>query len=88
MSMREKIWRTIQQQNLDNGGAAIQNHEAMMIADAVLDALMEPTEGMMTSAAYSDISTSYGDEDSFEYVSDEDAAAIFAKMVRAAKEGK
>jgi hypothetical protein len=54
-------------------------------ADAALDALLEPTDGMKEEAAFSDITFSYGGEDSFEYVSAEDAGDIFVKMIRAAR---
>lgn len=58
-------------------------------ADAVLDALMEPTEEMQKAGEHGPTSTSYGGDDgSFEYVSDDDAGEIFQLMIRAAKEGK
>lgn len=72
MNMRERIWRSIQQQNLDNGGAPIPNIEAGKIADAVLDALLEPTEGMVKAAGdFADI-----------------PEWIFTTMIAAATEGK
>lgn len=79
MNMRERIWRSIQQQNLDNGGVPIQNTDADRIADAVLDALMAPTEAMLEARdipGWDDI------------VTQGLGAEIFTAMVRSAKEGK
>lgn len=99
MSMREKIAMRLFEQNglkhadlstLDQSWRDSPQYHDLFLrqADAVLDALMEPTEGMKEKGAYGPTTLSYGDEDSFYYVSEDDAGEIFSSMIEAAKEEK
>lgn len=53
-------------------------------ARAAIKAMRVPTDAMKNAAAFHDISFSYGGEDSFEYVSEDDAGSIFTTMIDAA----
>ena len=90
MSMREKIALTIRTKLLDFEHWELTDAEATEIAGAVLDALMEPTEGMVTIGM--DVISSGaiiwpGDENGFNALGDA-SKWVFSGMVHAAKEGK
>lgn len=51
---------------------------------AVLQAIREPSEAMKTGAEFSELTMSYGGENSFEYLSEENAADVWRGMVDAA----
>jgi hypothetical protein len=52
----------------------------------LLDEMREPTDEMKEAAAFSSISSSFGgDEGSFDYLSADDAAEVFLKMIDAAR---
>lgn len=75
--MREKIAHRIQTKLIELEPWELTDSEAGEIADAVLDALMEPTEGMIGA---------------FHRMCDDNGACLvkpgFQAMIRAAKEGK
>lgn len=80
MTMKERIFRTIQQTALDRGLQPIPNDHAEAIADAALYALMEPTGGM--TEAFSDRFSDWLDEII------EDPMHPYKMAIQAAREGK
>lgn len=58
--------------------------DAAKAARAAIEAMREPTEEMKSAAAYGPTSFSYGDENSFEYLSNEDAGSCWKTMIDAA----
>lgn len=53
-------------------------------ARTAIETMMEPTEGMKKAAAFTELELSYGDENSFYYISEEVAGDVFWKMIDAA----
>lgn len=51
------------------------------IVSAVLQAIREPSEAMTSSAECADLTVSRGGEDSFDYLSKENAADVWRKMI-------
>ena len=58
--------------------------DLLKVAKSAIEALREPTDAMKKAGEFHDISFSYGDEDSFGYVSMDDAGDIFRDMIDAA----
>lgn len=63
--------------------------KAMMLADAALDALMEPTEGMIDEGQNEvNLLEAPDPPNAFEFLSTDEVTSIWQAMVAAAKEGK
>lgn len=56
------------------------------IARAVLQAIREPSKSMKEAGADGPLTTSHGDDESFDYVSEDDAATCWQAMIDAALE--
>jgi hypothetical protein len=76
-SMREKIAERLMRHYAEGGP-----YDGFMEADIVLDAFMEPTEGVLDAACDVGPDTPNG------AFSRDDAAGVFTAMIFAAKEGK
>lgn len=78
--MKERIFRTIQQTALELDILPIPNNEAIIIADAVLYALQEPTEPMIASVESYCIGCCN--------MTDQHVTEVFGDMIKTAREGK
>ena len=62
--------------------------DAAKAARAAIEALREPTEAMKEAGAYGPTSFSYGDDNSFSYIGEDDARSCWQSMIDAIlKEG-
>lgn len=57
--------------------------ECLERARAVIEAIREPSAGMKESAEFAGLETSYGGDDSFDYLSQDGAGAVWGKMIGA-----
>lgn len=84
MSMREKIARALQANGAEGSWT-----DLLSDADAALDALLEPTEGMVEDGQVEvNLLENPEPPNAFKFLSNDEVVLIWQAMVRAAQEGK
>lgn len=92
MKKLEEVAKAIAAEDLDDGDGLYDWYalvdevadEYRAMAKAAIEAMKKPTVAMKKSATFWSISTSNAGDDSFDYVSEEDAGDIFDTMLGAA----